>query len=94
VSATTVPASIAVRVQPGARRDEIFGVREGVLMARVGAPAVEGRANHALCRLIASRLGVRRSQVSIVRGERSRNKLVCVEGIDDADIEDLFGIAG
>ena len=84
---------IAVRAQPGARRDEIVGLRDGVLVARVSAPALEGRANQALCRLIARSLGIRRSQVSIVRGERARDKLVRVEGIGRADINDAFGLA-
>jgi uncharacterized protein (TIGR00251 family) len=87
-------ATISLRAQPGARRDEIVGVRDGVLVARVSAPALEGRANQALCRLIARRLGVRHSQVSIARGERSRHKLVRVEGIGQADVDDVFGIAG
>jgi len=84
---------IAVRAQPGARRDEIVGLRDGVLVARVSAPALEGRANQALCRLIARSLGIRRSQVSILRGERARDKLVRVEGIGRADINDAFGPA-
>ena len=85
---------IAVRAQPGARRTEIVGIRDGVLVARVGAPALQGRANEALCRLLARSLGVRRSQVSVVRGEGSRDKLVRVEGVGRADIDDTFGLAG
>jgi uncharacterized protein YggU (UPF0235/DUF167 family) len=48
---------------------------------RVAAPALEGRANEALCRLIAkrARIGVRR--VTIARGARAREKLVRVEGV-------------
>jgi uncharacterized protein YggU (UPF0235/DUF167 family) len=48
---------------------------------RVTAPALEGRANEALCRLIAkrARIGVRR--VTIARGARAREKLVRVEGV-------------
>jgi len=85
---------IAVRAQPGARRDEIVGLRDGVLVARVSAPALEGRANQALCRLIARALGIRRSQVSILRGERARDKLIRVEGVDRDYIGDTFGPAG
>ena len=84
--------TIAVRVQTRARLDELVGVRDGVLVARVSAPALQGRANQALCRLIAAQLGVRRSQVSIVRGERSRDKLVRVQGVDPVALEALLGI--
>jgi len=79
--------TLAVRVQPRARQDEIVGLRDGVLIARVRAPALEGRANEALCRLLAERLGVRRAHVTIVRGERSRDKLVRIDGLERAAIE-------
>src|SRR5439155_23373712 len=82
--------TIAVRVQPRARRDEVVGVRDGVLVARVSAPALQERANQALCRLIAAHLRVRRSRVSVVRGERSRDKLVRVQGIDPAELEAML----
>jgi uncharacterized protein (TIGR00251 family) len=75
-------ARIMVRLQARARRDELLGVRDGVLIARVSAPPIEGRANRALCRLIARHAGVAPSRVTIVRGERSRDKLISVEGLD------------
>ena len=77
-------AHIAVRLQPRASRDEIVGLRDGVLVVRVTAPPVDGRANIALCKLVARRAGVSASRVSVVRGERSRDKLVQVEGIEPA----------
>ena len=52
--------------------------------ARVTAPPVDGRANDALCRLIADRAGVAPSRVSVVRGGRARDKVVRVEGLDPA----------
>ena len=80
-------AKISVRVRPNARRDELVGIREGVLVMRVAAPALDGRANRALCRLLAKRVGVAPSSVTIVHGERSRNKLVQVEGVDQAALD-------
>lgn len=55
--------------------------RDGRILIRVTAPALENRANEALRRLVAKRLGVAKSRVSIVRGERSRDKLIRVEGV-------------
>lgn len=55
---------------------------DGVLRARVGAPAVEGAANNALVRLLADELGIARRDVRIVAGAASRQKLVVVDGID------------
>lgn len=69
-----------MRVIPRASADEIAGVRGGALLVRVTAPPLDGRANDALCRLIAKRLRVPAGSVSVVRGARSRDKLVGVEG--------------
>jgi uncharacterized protein len=80
-------AQIRIRLQPRASRDELLDVRDGVLRARVSAPPVDGRANVALCRLIARTAGVAASRVSILRGERSREKLVRVQGIEQAALE-------
>ena len=83
-------ARVEVRLRSRGSRDELIGLRDGILQAKVTAPPVEGRANRALCRLIAKRAGVAPSRVSIVRGERSREKLVQVEGIDPQELLDAL----
>jgi uncharacterized protein (TIGR00251 family) len=85
-------AQIMVRLQPRASRTELTGMRDGVLIARVTAPPVDGRANAALCKLIAGRAGIAPSRVTIARGETSRQKLVRVEGIDDAALRTALGL--
>jgi uncharacterized protein len=80
---------LEVRLTPRAGRDEIGGRREGRLQVRVKAPPVDGKANEALRRLIAKRVGVPKSRVRIVRGERSRRKLIAIEGADPAALDDL-----
>ena len=77
-------AQVSVRLQPRASRDELTGFRDGVLVARVSAPPVGGKANVALCKLIARAAGVAPSRVAVVRGETARSKVVRVEGIDEA----------
>ena len=79
-------SEIEVRVRARAAADALIGTRDGVLQARVSAPPVDGKANRALCRMIAKRLGVAPSRVSVVRGERSRDKLVRIEGADAATL--------
>jgi uncharacterized protein len=74
-------ARIAVRVQPRARRNELAGERDGVLLVRVTAPPVEGRANDAVRKLLAKRLGVAAGRVSVVRGASGRDKVVEVRGM-------------
>lgn len=77
---------IRVRVNAGARHEAIQGLRNGAIVVRVSAPALDGRANKALRRLFASELGVAPSKVEIVRGARSREKLVRVDGLDQATV--------
>jgi hypothetical protein len=88
-----VPDSeLTVRLQPRARRNAIVDEREGVLRVSVAAAPVEGRANAALCKLIAKRAGVARGRVSVVRGERSREKVVRVEGLAAAELRRALGL--
>jgi uncharacterized protein YggU (UPF0235/DUF167 family) len=56
---------------------------------RVTARAAEGAANRALIQVVADALGVRRSAVSLVMGERSRDKVVEVSGLDPAALDSL-----
>lgn len=70
---------IAVRVQPGARRVEVVGEHGGCLKVRIDAPPIEGRANAALLRWIAERLGLRVAQVKLVAGAGSREKRVLAQ---------------
>jgi uncharacterized protein len=73
---------LRVRVTARASRDELAGLRDGVLHVRVSAPPVEGKANQAVCKLIARALGVGKTSVSVVKGERSRAKVVRIEGVE------------
>ena len=77
---------MAVWVSPGASRDEILGVLDGRLRVRLAASPREGRANAALTRFMAGRLGVAPSAVRLVSGASSRRKVlrVCGVNLDDA----------
>lgn len=83
---------IPVRAQPRASRDEIVGEYGGALKVRLAAPPVEGEANRALTKLLAKRIGVPRSAVSVVAGETGRNKVVEVAGVDVAAVRQALGI--
>ncbi len=86
-----MPVRIAVRLSPRASRDEIGPFEADVLRVRVTAPPVDGRANRALVRLLAKRLGVPRGDVRVVVGEKARQKVVAVEGIDEAEVRRRLG---
>jgi uncharacterized protein len=68
------------------------GERGGAVVIRVTAPPVDGKANAALCALVAERAGVPRSQVDVVRGMTSRDKVVRVEGVDAAALRAALGV--
>jgi uncharacterized protein len=67
---------LAVRVIPRARRAEVGGERAGRLLVRTTAPAVDGKANVAVCKQVAEHLGLPVRRVEIESGHRSRNKVL------------------
>jgi uncharacterized protein len=81
---------IVVRVTPRAHLDEIVGARDGIVLVRVRAPPVDDRANAAACRVIAKRLGIGPSNVRVVRGGRSREKILRVDGVSAAGLMRAF----
>jgi len=72
--------TFAVHVQPGARRSEVTGLHGDRLKIRIAAPALDGRANDALVAFIADQLRVPKARITLVKGERSRAKLLAVSG--------------
>ncbi len=74
--------TIAVQVIPRARRSEVVGPHGDVLKIRLAAPPVEGAANDALIAFLAAALGLRKRDVSLVGGLRSRRKLIHLQGVD------------
>lgn len=80
-------ATIKVRVQPRASKDEVLGYRGDTLRVRVTAPPEGGKANEAVVALLAGALAVARSRVHIVRGESSRDKLVQVESLGPEEVQ-------
>lgn len=79
-------ALIAVKAVPGAKRDEVVGRLGERLKVRVSQPPEGGKANRAICELLAEELGVRPSAVTIVRGQSSAEKTVRVEGVSAAAV--------
>ncbi len=70
---------LRVRLTPRGGRDAVDGVRDGILLARVSAPPVEGAANEALVRLLARELDVPRQAIRIVTGTGARLKTIEIE---------------
>jgi uncharacterized protein (TIGR00251 family) len=82
---------MAVKTVPRASRDEVAGWAGDELKIRVQAPALAGRANEALCALLAATLGLRRGAVTVAAGRKSRRKIVAIEGLDLAEARRRLG---
>ena len=80
-------AAFRVKVVPRASRNEIAGVEEDALRVRLTAPPVEGAANQALVKLLASALQVPARDVEIVAGHGGRQKVVGVTGLSPQEVE-------
>ncbi|MDO8589148.1 MAG: DUF167 domain-containing protein [Armatimonadota bacterium] len=81
---------LKIRLTPRGSKNEILGWEDDTLRIKVTAPPVEGAANKACVELIAGSLGIKRGQVSIVSGEKSREKVVRIEGMADGEIRNAL----
>ena len=69
-----------------------MGERAGAVVIRVTAPPVDGKANAALCELVARAAGVAPSAVRVLRGAGARDKVLRVEGVGEADLRRALGV--
>jgi uncharacterized protein (TIGR00251 family) len=79
--------SISVRVYPNAAGNEVAGFSDGVFQVKVAAPPVQGKANRELVAFLGKALGISKNRVSITRGHTTRNKLITIDGLSEADVE-------
>jgi uncharacterized protein (TIGR00251 family) len=78
---------LRLRVSAGARKTELVGRHGDAWKVRVSAPPENGRANDAVLKLLAERVGVARRAVSLVSGHSGREKVVQVDGLDRVESE-------
>jgi uncharacterized protein len=94
MSVSTATTRLKLRVSPGARRPGIAGRYGDAWKVRVAEPPEDGRANEAVLRLLAKTLDVPRATVALVSGHSSRDKVVVLDGLEQADTERLLASAG
>lgn len=83
-------ARLVVRVKPKSSKEGVAveaGPAGDVVIVRVNAPPVEGKANERVREVVAAALGVPRGRVTIVRGEGSKEKDLAIAGLDVAAVE-------
>ena len=81
---------LQVHVVPRSAKSEVAGVQGDALKLRIAAPPVEGQANKECIRFLSDILGIRKKQVVIVGGSKSKNKTIAIEGIRKKDIVALI----
>jgi uncharacterized protein (TIGR00251 family) len=79
-------ALLSVRVIPRASKSGITGRRGDAIVVRLAAPPVDGAANDALIEFLARTFARPRRDITIVSGQKSRDKRVSIEGITDAEL--------
>ena len=76
---------IRVRVSPNSSQESVCFDKDQGLIVKLKSPPVEGRANRELIRIVAKKLGVAPSRITVCKGLISRNKVVLVQEFSDAD---------
>jgi uncharacterized protein (TIGR00251 family) len=84
---------LPIRVVPNAARDDVAGWVGDSIKVRIRARAIEGRANEALVGFLADRLGLNPRAVVLLRGEKSRQKLVEIEGLGLTEALGRLGVS-
>jgi len=80
-----VSCRLRLRIVPNAKRSEVVGPHGDALKLKIAAPALEGRANEELVEFLAEKLSLPRRSVTLVSGEKSRDKVVAIEGLEETD---------
>lgn len=80
-----------VKALPRSSRCGICGIHGDALKIKVTAPPVDGRANEEIVSFLASGLGIKKGQVTIVAGHNATRKVIAVTGCDRREMERLMG---
>src|SRR5262249_11926595 len=86
---------LPVRAQPGARKAGVLGEQGGAVKGAVTAPPEDGRANKALIESLRDALGLKRAQVELLSGDKSRDKKFLIRGVSREQLGALLkGLIG
>jgi uncharacterized protein (TIGR00251 family) len=87
-------ARLRVSVVPRAAANAVGPFAGGQLRVRVTRPPADGEANQAVMRIVAEALGLRRGDVRLVTGERSRRKLLEVDRLSEGELAERLDRIG
>ena len=78
--------TIRVHVIPNAKIDKVVGEHGDAIKIKLRAPAVEGKANTALRRFLAEKLSIPQRAIALEQGEKSRDKVIRIDGLSEVGI--------
>ena len=81
---------LRVHITPNSAKNHTAGFYGGSLNIKIKAPAVDGKANKALISFLADLISVKKSQIKIVSGEKSRNKTLLLTNISKELVHRIF----
>ncbi|HBH86982.1 MAG TPA: YggU family protein [Syntrophaceae bacterium] len=81
-----------IHVVPKSAKNECAGIQGDAIKLKITAPPVEGQANDACIRFLSDLLSVKKNQVTIISGHKSRKKTVAIQGKGKKEIEAVFSI--
>jgi len=79
---------LQVQVQPNSKRNEILGFDGRILKVKISAPPVDGKANKALIEFLSKFFGIRKSAITIEKGETGKKKTILLEGMTQSQIQE------
>jgi uncharacterized protein len=88
----TSHCTLAIKAVPNAPRSEVIGWLGDALKIKIHAPALDGRANDALCEFLADELGLPKRAVTLVQGDKSRQKLLRIAGLTLPEVKAKLGV--
>ena len=86
-------ATLRFHIIPNAKVDKVVGEHGDAIKIKLRAPAVEGKANAALRQFLAAQLEISKHAIVLERGQKSRGKLVRIDGLSEIEIQTRLRVA-
>ena len=83
---SSIPTEIQLRVSPNAPISELVSLSNGIFHIKIAAPPVKGKANAELLSFLSRQLDIRRSELTILKGYTSRNKVIGITGLNQHEV--------
>ena len=84
---------LKVHINPNSKKNEIVGIFDNSLKIKISSPPVDGKANKAIIKFFSKFLNIPKSKIKIEKGDKSRDKLIAIEGFNESALKKLQEVA-